>query len=269
MIELKNVSFSYADGHQVLNNLSMRLGQDDHQVIGIIGHNGAGKSTLFLNLVGELQPTEGEILVDGQRLNYHKRALRELRRKIGIVFQNSDQQIFYSVVRDDVAFALRNLGVQPDEINRRVEAVLKELDIWDLRDKPIQYLSGGQKKRVAIAGILVLRSEWLLLDEPTAGLDPDGRHRMKELIKRLVAHGQRIIVSSHDMDFMYEMCDYLYLLGHGNIIEEGTRRQVFNDAELLRANKLEQPWLVRLHQQLGLPLCSSATEFFTIKSHKK
>ena len=262
MIELKHVSFSYDDKHKILDDISMKLGQDNQSVIGIIGHNGAGKSTLFLNLVGELRPTAGEILVDGKNVDYSKKGLRNLRRKVGIVFQNSDQQIFYSIVKDDVAFALRNLKVSNDEIKQRVERVLRELDISNLKDQPIQYLSGGQKKRVAIAGIMVIGSEWILLDEPTSGLDPDGRLRMKKLIKKLIANGQKIILSSHDMDFMYEMCDYFYLLGNNRILKEGNRENVFNDEQLLRENNLEQPWLVKIHQKLGLPLYTTEQELF-------
>lgn len=262
MIELKHVSFSYDDKHKILDDISMKLGQDNQSVIGIIGHNGAGKSTLFLNLVGELRPTAGEILVDGKKVDYSKKGLRNLRRKVGIVFQNSDQQIFYSIVKDDVAFALRNLKVSNDEIKQRVERVLRELDIPNLKDQPIQYLSGGQKKRVAIAGIMVIGSEWILLDEPTSGLDPDGRLRMKRLIKKLIANGQKIILSSHDMDFMYEMCDYFYLLGNNQILKEGNRENVFNDEQLLKENNLEQPWLVKIHQKLGLPLYTTEQELF-------
>lgn len=262
MIELKNLTFQYDENHPILNDISLQFGGKNQQVIGVIGHNGAGKSTLFLNLVGELKPTGGEILIDGKPIDYSKKGLRELRRKIGIVFQNSDQQIFYSVVKDDVAFALHNLGLNQDEIDERVEQTLRELDIWDLRDRPIQYLSGGQKKRVAIAGILVLKSEWLLLDEPTSGLDPDGRSRMKKLIKKIIDGGQKIILSSHDMDFMYEMCDYIYLLGQGTILEEGLKRDAFNDVKLLENNKLEQPWLVKLHQRLDFPLYATEDELF-------
>lgn len=262
MIELKHVSFSYDDKHKILDDVSMKFGEDNHSVIGVIGHNGAGKSTLFLNLVGELKPTSGEILVDGHKVDYSKKGLRSLRRKVGIVFQNSDQQIFYSIVKNDVAFALRNLKVSNDEVSQRVEKVLRELDISKLKDRPIQYLSGGQKKRVAIAGIMVIGSEWILLDEPTSGLDPDGRLRMKKLIKKLVANGQKIILSSHDMDFMYEVCDYFYLLGNSKIIKEGNRETVFNNEELLKENNLEQPWLVKIHQKLGLPLYHSEEELF-------
>ncbi|QLL69183.1 energy-coupling factor ABC transporter ATP-binding protein [Lactobacillus sp. 3B(2020)] len=267
MLELQHVSYEYDQSKPILNDLSVKFGQD-HQVMGILGANGAGKSTLFLNLVGELKPTSGQIIVDGQPVEYSKQGLRKLRRKIGIVFQNSDQQLFYSIVKEDVAFALHNLKLPQSEIDERVERVLRELDIWELRDRPIQYLSGGQKKRVAIAGILVLQSEWLLLDEPTAGLDPDGRRRMKLLIKKLVARGQKILLSSHDMDFMYEMCDYLYLLGKGKIQAQGSRTEVFNDEQLLLANRLEQPWLVKLHQKLKIPLYENEDQLFTAQKRK-
>ncbi len=262
MIELKHLSFSYDDKTKILDDISLKIGADDHKVIGFMGHNGAGKSTLFLNLVGELKPTNGEILVDGRPVEYSKKGLRKLRRKIGIVFQNSDQQIFYSIVKDDVAFALHNLKVPTEEISRRVEKVLSELDILPLKDRPIQYLSGGQKKRVAIAGMMVIGSEWILLDEPTSGLDPDGRMRMKKLIQKLVDNGQRIILSSHDMDFMYEVCDYLYLLGKGKILEQGSKQEVFNNEQLLKENKLAQPWLVKIHQKLGLPLYDNEQALF-------
>lgn len=263
MIELHQLCFSYDGQHNVLDNISLKLGTDQQQVIGIMGQNGAGKSTLFLNLVGELRPTSGEITIDGQKVKYSKRGLRALRRKVGIVFQNSDQQIFYSIVKDDVAFALHNLKLPDDEIQQRVARTLAELDILELKDRPIQYLSGGQKRRVAIAGIMVIGSEWILLDEPTSGLDPDGRNRMKKLINKLVKNGQKVILSSHDMDFMYEVCDYFYLLGNGKILTSGTRQTVFNDERLLRENNLEQPWLVKLHQKLGLPLYRTEHELFS------
>ena len=262
MIELKHLSFGYEDNKLILKDISLKLG-DQGNVIGFIGPNGTGKSTLFLNLVGMLKPTSGEILVDDQPVAYTKKALNALRQKIGIVFQNSDQQIFYSIVKDDIAFALHNLGLPQAEIDQRVDHVLAELDITALKNRPIQYLSGGQKKRVAIAGILVLRSEWLLLDEPTAGLDPDGKHRMVALIKQLIANGQKIILSSHDMDFMYEVCDYFYILRQGTVVKSGKKESVFLDEQLLLDSKLDQPWLVQLHQKLHLPLYPTKEALFS------
>ncbi|GKT02946.1 energy-coupling factor ABC transporter ATP-binding protein [Furfurilactobacillus entadae] len=261
MIELKNVDFAYED-HPVLHDVSVTLGRPGQNVIGLLGRNGSGKSTLFLNLVGILKPTGGTITVDGDALQHDKKSLNALRQKVGIVFQDSEQQLFYSIVKDDVAFALHNLGLPQDEINQRVRQVLKQLGIYDLKDRPVQYLSGGQKKRVAIAGILVLHSEWLLLDEPTAGLDPDGKQRMMSLIQSLAAQGQKILISSHDMDFMYEVGDYFYLLEQGTILGEGDKKTVFADEKRLEACSLEQPWLIKLHQRLGLPLYNNEAALF-------
>ncbi len=263
MIEIKNLNFSYESRKPILKDISMTLGRQNENVIGIIGPNGSGKSTLFLNLVGMLKPESGKILVEGKMIKYHKQDLNRLRQKVGIVFQNSDQQIFYSIVKDDVAFALHNLGVSQEEIDFRVDKVLKELDIEQIKDKPVQYLSGGQKKRVAIAGILVLHSKWLLLDEPTAGLDPDGKKRMISLIHQLVVQGQKIVISSHDMDFMYEVCDYFYILKKGQIVSSGKKEKVFLNERILQESKLSQPWLVKLHEKLKLPLYSSESELLS------
>lgn len=266
MIELEHVDFSYEKNHPILKDISAKFGENGSKVVGIIGPNGTGKSTLFLNLVGILKPTNGKILVDNQPINYSKKGLNQLRQKVGIVFQNSDQQIFYSIVKDDVAFALHNLDVPEDEIKQRVNTILRELDISHLKDRPIQYLSGGQKKRVAIAGILVLNSEWLLLDEPTAGLDPDGKRRMVKLIKHLIDRGQKVILSSHDIDFMYEVCDYFYILQAGHIVKSGQKETVFDDEKALLKNKLDQPWLVKIHQKLHLPLYANEAELFADKT---
>lgn len=260
MLELQHVNFSYERGKEVLHDINLKL--DQAQVIGIIGPNGSGKSTLFLNLVGIQRPDSGQILLDGQPLRYDKKSLLALRKRIGIVFQNSEQQIFYSLVEDDVAFALHNLGLPQAEIDARVDRALAKLDISDLRQRPIQYLSGGQKKRVAIAGILVLDSEWLLLDEPTAGLDPDGRRRMVSLIQQLIANGQKIILSSHDMDFMYEVGQYFYILQDGRIVKSGDKQTVFKERAIIEQAKLEQPWLVRLHEDLHLPLYDTPADLF-------
>ncbi|WP_367297694.1 energy-coupling factor ABC transporter ATP-binding protein [Loigolactobacillus coryniformis] len=260
MLELQHVNFSYERGKEVLHDINLKL--DQAQVIGIIGPNGSGKSTLFLNLVGIQRPDSGQILLDGQPLRYDKKSLLALRKRIGIVFQNSEQQIFYSLVEDDVAFALHNLGLPQAEIDARVDRALAKLDISDLRQRPIQYLSGGQKKRVAIAGILVLDSEWLLLDEPTAGLDPDGRRRMVRLIQQLIANGQKIILSSHDMDFMYEVGQYFYILQDGRIVKSGDKQTVFKERAIIEQAKLEQPWLVRLHEDLHLPLYDTPADLF-------
>ena len=147
-------------------------------------------------------------------------------------------------------------------IASRIAQALSMVDGDSLRSMPVQYLSYGQKKRVAIAGALVLEADMLLLDEPTAGLDPAGRSQMMALIRRISESGRRVVVSSHDIDFIYEVCDYLYVLNQGRLLAEGRRREVFLNPEVITQAGLVQPWLVRLHRELGYPLYDSEQEFF-------
>ncbi|MGX7058560.1 ATP-binding cassette domain-containing protein [Vagococcus humatus] len=259
MFKVEKMCVGYDSQEEILHNITLDL--DNHHPIGILGANGSGKSTLFLTLVGLLKPSKGKIIFGDKKLGYSKKELFRFRQKVGIVFQEPDQQIFYTIVEDDVAFALRNLGIAEEEIAKRLDVAFDLLDIQHLRKKTIQYLSYGQKKRVAIASVLVLETEWILLDEPTAGLDPAGRSHMIHIIKRLISEGKKVILSSHDMDLMYDICQYFYVLKEGNLILEGTKQQVFLEKNLLLDAKLEQPWLVKIHQQLGLPLYQDEAEF--------
>lgn len=259
MFAVEDLCVSYENQMEILHQLSLRF--DTHQAVGILGANGSGKSTLFAAIVGLLKPTRGRVIYQDQPLDYQKKALYSYRQEVGIVFQEPDHQIFYSIVEEDVSFALKNLGFDQREIDRRLDEVFDLLALQPLRKKPIQYLSYGQKKKIAIASVLVLQTKWLLLDEPTAGLDPTGRKQMIDIIFRLLEQGTKVIISSHDMDLMYEICDYLYILKEGSLVAEGAKEEVFLDEEMLAHAGLEQPWLVKIHQQLETPLFKNEAEF--------
>lgn len=268
MIQLEHVNFGYDNKTQQLHDINIDFGKFG-QAIGLVGPNGSGKSTLFKNMVGLEKPSSGKVYFDGKPLTYKSKSLRKLRTQLGMVFQNSDNQIFYPNVQEDVAFVLRNLKLDEQTIKKRLDWVFKSLDIENLRDRPVQYLSGGQKKRVAIAGVLVMKPKWILMDEPTAGLDFDGKERMKSLIKQLIKDGEHLIISSHDMNFMYEICDYFYVLSGGKIITEGKKEQVFEDDQAIQEAKLEVPYIVRLHRELGFPLYENQEQLFADKNLKE
>lgn len=261
MLKIDNLSYSYdASFGQAVTDVSMDF--DKGQIVGILGANGSGKSTLMKLIMGLYKPNQGSIIYNDKPLVLTKKELYQYRQDVCIVFQNSDYQLFYSVVEDDVALALKNLNFPEDVIKQRVEEALDAMHIKHLSNKPIHYLSFGQKKKVAIAGVLALKPRYLLLDEPTAGLDPRGRDNMRYLMKKLAASGTKIILTSHDMDLMYECCDYAYLIADGKVISEGKKQDIFLDANSLYEAGLTVPWIVRLHQRLGTPLVDTEEEFF-------
>lgn len=259
MLQVKNISFSY-DENQTLYDISMNF--KEGAITGILGANGSGKSTIMKIITRLLKPQEGEIVYEGQPVSDSKKSLYQYRQHVNMVFQNPEQQLFYTIVKDDIGMALENLGYAPEEITARVAAALEMMDITHLQDRPLQYLSYGQKKRVAIAGMLALQPKYLLLDEPTAGLDPKGRDRMAESMKKLVASGTNIIVSSHDMDLMYDCCDYAYLLQKGHLMAQGSKFELFQQTDLLTEAGLGVPWIVKLHQAIQTPLADNEADFF-------
>ncbi|WP_370560927.1 energy-coupling factor ABC transporter ATP-binding protein [Edwardsiella tarda] len=264
MLATIDLWFRYQEA-QVLKGLSLDF--SSHAVSGLVGANGSGKSTLLMTLSGLLRPQRGAVLWQGKPLDYGKRALLALRQQVATVFQDPDQQIFYTDIDSDIAFSLRNLGVAPAEIARRVEEALTLVDAHAFRQQPIQCLSHGQKKRVAIAGALVLGAKYLLLDEPTAGLDPAGRTQMMAIIRRIAAQGNHVLISSHDIDLIYEISDTVYVLAKGALLAQGAPGEVFACETMMAQAGLTQPWLVKLHARLGLPLCQSEAAFFHHMGH--
>lgn len=258
MLKINNLFYEYEDGTKALNNINIDISKG--KVIGIIGANGSGKSTLFLNIMGILKPTKGSIVYNDSPIKYDKAYLRQYRKQVNIVFQNPDQQLFYSNVFDDIAFSLRNIGISEDMVKEKVVDALKQVDGLGLVDKPVHFLSYGQKKRIAIAGVLVMDSKVLLLDEPTAGLDPYMTKEIKTIINE-ISKDKNIIISSHDMDLIYDICDYIYILSKGSIIGEGEAAVVFSEDKLIEEAKLVKPWLVRIHEKFDLPLFRNEEKF--------
>ena len=244
-IEAKDLRYTYEDGTVALDGISFSA--EEGKVTGILGANGAGKSTLFLNLNGVLTPQSGEVLLSGERVSYKRSALAELRRKVGIVFQDPDDQLFSADVYRDVSFGPVNLGLPEDEVRRRVEDALERTGITQLRSKPTHALSYGQKKRVAIAGVIAMQPQVMILDEPTAGLDPQGVSDIMKLLKKLRTElGITIILATHDMDIVPLYCDRVYLLSGGKMVRSGTPEELFAEPEELRLNHLRLPRIAHL-----------------------
>lgn len=260
MFKIDNLTYKYEKNSTALNNINMDFSNGN--VIGIIGSNGSGKSTLFMNLMGILQPTKGDIYFNGNKINYNKKGLLALRKNVGIVFQDPEKQIFYSRVYDDIAFALRNIGLDEDAIKIRIEKALKAVNGIEFINKPVHFLSYGQKKRVAIASVIAMENEIVLLDEPTAGLDPVSTRLIVDIIKRLSNNNIKIVISSHDMNLIYEICDYVYVLNEGNITVSGFTEEVFLNEEELNKAGLELPWLVKIHKNIGGPLFKQEEDLY-------
>ena len=249
-IEAKDLCYTYEDGTTALDHVSFFA--EEGCVTGILGSNGAGKSTLFLNLNGVLTPAGGEVLLDGEKVSYTRQGLTELRRKVGIVFQDPDDQLFSADVYRDVSFGPVNLGLPEDEVRRRVESALELTGISDLRGKPTHALSYGQKKRAAIAGVAAMQPRVMILDEPTAGLGPQGVSDIMKLLKKLRSElGMTIILATHDMDIVPLYCDRVFLLSGGKMLRSGTPEEVFSDPEELRRNHLRLPRIAHLMEVLS------------------
>ena len=216
--------------------------------VGVIGHTGSGKSTLIQHLNGLLRPTSGKVYIDGRDIWAHKEQIRQVRFDVGLVFQYPEYQLFEETVYKDIAFGPGNMDLSDSEIDSRVKQAAEavELSRADLQKSPFE-LSGGQKRRAAIAGVLAMEPKILILDEPTAGLDPQGVSDLLELLTSLRdSQGMTILMATHDMDVVPLCCDYAYLLGGGSVLAQGTPEELFTKAELLRANHLRLPRIAHL-----------------------
>ncbi len=246
MIELKNITFGYDADSPVLKNYSLTI--NSGEFITILGHNGSGKSTLSKLLVGLMEPQQGEIIIDGELLS--EDTIPTIRQKIGIVFQNPDNQFVGSTVRDDIAFGLENKCVSYDVMNELVERYAQKVGMEKFLDSEPHYLSGGEKQRVAIAGVLALGANIIILDEATAMLDPRGRENVMNLIHELVEDRDKtIIMITHHLDEAVKS-DRIIVMNEGEIILEGVPKEVFQEKELLESVKLDVPFAVKASYEL-------------------
>ena len=233
MIKFQNVSFSYEKGRPVLRDMSFRI--ERGEAVGLIGANGAGKSTVMKLLLGLLQG-EGRVLVDGTEVK--RETLGEIRRKLGFVLQNSDNQMFMPTVYEDMVFAPLNYGLSREEADARVDAVLSGLHLEELRHRYNHKISGGEKRMAAIATILAMEPEAILMDEPTTALDPYNRRIVINTIRQL---DQTKLITSHDLDMILDTCGRVILLSEGRIAADGPAGEILRDRALLERNRMELP----------------------------
>ena len=261
VIEFEQVRFTYpGGGREILCGIDLKI--EAGSFVAVLGHNGSGKSTLAKHMNAILTPTEGRVLVHGIDTADENRLL-DVRGKVGMVFQNPDNQIVANVVEDDVAFAPENLGVPPEEIRRRVDAALRQVGMYEFRHHAPHLLSGGQKQRVAIAGVIAMQPDIIVLDEPTAMLDPQGRREVIEAVTRLCREkGMTVVLITHHMDECVG-ADRLVVMSGGRIAADGSPAEVFSEVELMEREGLTVPETTRLLYDLraeGFPVPLTALD---------
>jgi cobalt/nickel transport system ATP-binding protein len=248
ILEAKNLNYKYPDDTVALNNVNFKVEKGD--MVSLLGPNGAGKSTLFLHFNGIFTPTSGEIFINNKKLEYDKKSLVKARQTVGIVFQNPDDQLFAPTIEEDIAFGPLNLGKSLEETKELVESSLKKVSMEGFEKKPPHHLSGGQKKRIAIAGILAMAPEIMILDEPTSGLDPKGASQILQLLYELNEEGITIIISTHDVDLVPLYSKKINIINNGTIIKQGTPKEVFEDINMIRSSNLRLPRITHLAEIL-------------------
>ena len=250
-IELKNVTHTYSEGSAfqatAIRDVSLTI--EDGEFIAVVGHTGSGKSTLVQHLNGLLKPTGGQILIDGEDLNAPGADRRRIRQKVGLVFQYPEYQLFEETVAKDIAFGPKNLGLSAEEIDARVRRAMAHvhLDYDKYAERSPFELSGGQMRRVAIAGVLAMEPKVLILDEPTAGLDPRGRDRILGMVQELHAKGgTTVIMVSHSMDDVARLATRLVVMSKGELVATGTPREIFRQVDMMESIGLGVPEAARL-----------------------
>lgn len=224
ILTLHNVAYRYPDGTPALDNCSLKVRRGSRTAV--LGTNGAGKTTLFLHLNGILRPSAGQVLCNGNPLDYSRAGMRNLRSRVGLVFQNPDSQLFSASVQEDISFGPMNMGLEEREVRKRVAESLLAVGMAASADRPVHNLSYGQKKRVCIAGVLAMKPEILVLDEPMAGLDAAMQEELMTVLDRLHAAGMTIIIATHDLDFAYGWADDGIVMEAGQLLAQGAPTEI-------------------------------------------
>ncbi|NPV61557.1 MAG: ATP-binding cassette domain-containing protein [Methanotrichaceae archaeon] len=250
ILEARNIHHAYQDGPESLKGVDVSI--DQGRKIALVGPNGAGKSTLMLMFNGILRPSRGEIAFKGMPLKYDSRSLREIRGKVGMVFQNPDDQIFAPTVYQDIAFGPSNLGFSKEKIDRYVSYALSYVGLSGYEKRPPHHLSGGEKKRVAIAGVLAMEPEVMILDEPTSNLDPASSEEIMDMLDELNCGRKTIIISTHDVELAYRWADLVLLMENGGLLRSGPPAEIFSDQDLVARARMKPPLIVEIYRELAL-----------------
>lgn len=245
LLEVKNLTFAY-EKQPVLKDISFSVQRGEK--VAVMGSNGSGKSTFFLNLNGVLQANSGEIYLEGRRLG--RKDFTELRKRVGFVFQDADSQLIASNVRAEISFGPMNLGLDREEVARRVDEAVEYLSLSALQEKAPHYLSGGEKKQVSIADILAMRPDIFIFDEPMAALDPVNAWRVEEILTRLHKEGKTLLIATHDTEFAYRFADRILVFADGKLIADESPVSLFRHEELLERAHLKKPSVMVIWEAL-------------------
>jgi cobalt/nickel transport system ATP-binding protein len=234
-IVIEGLSFTYPDGHAALFDIDLQISRGER--VALLGPNGAGKTTLVLHLNGILSPTAGVVSIGG--ITVDRASLKEIRRRVGIVFQDPDDQLFMPTVRDDVAFGPANLGLTGADLDRAVDGALRDVGMEGFADRPPHHLSFGQRRRVALATVLAMSPDVLVLDEPTSNLDPAGRRELSDVLRSLQ---MTTVIVTHDLPYAFELCPRSIVVNGGVLVADGPTDEIMRDEDLLHRNRLELPF---------------------------
>lgn len=248
VLQLERVGFSYPDGPRAVNDISVSIQKGERAAV--LGRNGAGKSTFFLLACGILQPDEGCIYCNGRQMRGSRKDLLEQHRRVGVVFQEAENQIIAVTVRQEVSFGPMNLGLSMEEVSRRTQDALAQMGLQDYGERSPQELSGGEKKRVTIADILAMQPDVILLDEPTSSLDPENVARLERTLDQLSEAGIALLVSTHDVDFAARFASRALVFSQGRLLADCTMQQLFADEDVLLQAGLRRPYIYQAAQAL-------------------